>query len=250
MSATNSTTHYSLPSFLGSDKPAWLVDWNGAMSAIDSAIYEAKSTADSAVTAAAAVASDLATLSGTVSTQGSSITTLSETLTTAVGNINTINGNINTINSLIGNGTPTTTDQTLIGAINEINANVTDTSTLGTLAYTVANMGDDLNTWTDITSQCTINSTYDDGTKVYDNGYEYHIAVKSTGVGNSATVLITLPESAKMLTMSTVVGNAGDSIPNTSYLATVGIAKDSKEVSTRSSNTSAHYSVSLRVPHN
>ena len=124
MSATNSTTHYSLPSFLGSDKPAWLVDWNGAMASIDSAIYEAKSTADSAVTAAAAVASDLATLSGTVSTQGSSITTLSETLTTAVGNINTINGNINTINSLIGNGTPTTTDHTLIGAINELHANV------------------------------------------------------------------------------------------------------------------------------
>lgn len=124
MSATNTTTHYNLPSFVGSDKPAWLVDWNGAMAAIDSAIYEAKSTADQAVTAAAAVASDLATLSGTVSTQGSSITTLSETLTTAVGNINTINGNITTINSLIGNGTPTTTDQTIIGAINEINADV------------------------------------------------------------------------------------------------------------------------------
>ena len=115
MSATNSTTHYNLPSFLGTDKPAWLVDWNGAMATIDSAIYEAKQAADTAGTAATAVASDLATLSGTVSTQGSTISTLSETLTTAVGNINTIN-------SLIGNGTPTTTDQTIIGAINEINA--------------------------------------------------------------------------------------------------------------------------------
>lgn len=115
MSATNSTTHYNLPSFLGSDKPAWLVDWNGAMATIDSAIYEAKQAADTAGTSASAVASDLATLSGTVSTQGSTISTLSETLTTAVGNINTIN-------SLIGNGTPTTTDQTIIGAINEINA--------------------------------------------------------------------------------------------------------------------------------
>ena len=124
MSATNSTTHYELPSFLGSDKPAWLVDWNGAMATIDSAIYEAKQAADTAGTSASAVASDLATLSGTVSTQGSTISTLSDTLTTAVGNINTINGNINTINSLIGNGTPTTTDQTIIGAINEINAKV------------------------------------------------------------------------------------------------------------------------------
>lgn len=126
MSATNSTTHYELPSFLGSDKPAWLVDWNGAMATIDSAIYEAKQAADSAGTSASAVASDLATLSGTVSSQGSTISTLSDTLTTAVGNINTINGNITTINSLIGNGTPTTTDQTIIGAINEINAHVGD----------------------------------------------------------------------------------------------------------------------------
>ena len=35
MSATNTTTNYSLPIFIGSDKPAWLVDFNGAMNAID-----------------------------------------------------------------------------------------------------------------------------------------------------------------------------------------------------------------------
>ena len=36
MSATNTTTNYSLPLFIGTDKPAWLVDWNGAMTDIDS----------------------------------------------------------------------------------------------------------------------------------------------------------------------------------------------------------------------
>lgn len=35
MSATNTTTNYNLPIFLSSDKPAWLVDFNGAMTAID-----------------------------------------------------------------------------------------------------------------------------------------------------------------------------------------------------------------------
>lgn len=151
MSATNSTTHYNLPSFLGSDKPAWLVDWNGAMATIDSAIYEAKQSGDSAGASASAVASDLATLSGTVSTQGSTISALSETLTTAVGNINTIN-------SLIGNGTPTTTDHTIIGAINEINANVTDSSTPGTLANEVADLKANLTT--DTTSK-TVNDLTD-----------------------------------------------------------------------------------------
>lgn len=35
MSATNTTTNYNLPIFVSTDKPAWLVDFNGAMNAID-----------------------------------------------------------------------------------------------------------------------------------------------------------------------------------------------------------------------
>lgn len=35
MSATNKTPNMELPEFLPNDKPAWLVDWNGAMSTID-----------------------------------------------------------------------------------------------------------------------------------------------------------------------------------------------------------------------
>jgi len=115
MSATNTTTHYNLPSFLPTDKPAWLVDWNGAMASIDAGIYQAQQTADNSTTDISALQNSLTTLSGTVDSQGLTISTLSQSLTTAIGNINTIN-------SLIGNGTPTTTDQTIIGAINEINA--------------------------------------------------------------------------------------------------------------------------------
>lgn len=39
MSHTNSTTNYNLPQFIGTDTPGWLTDVNGAMSAIDAAIY-------------------------------------------------------------------------------------------------------------------------------------------------------------------------------------------------------------------
>ena len=35
MSATQTTTNYGLPIFIETDKPAWLVDFNGAMRAID-----------------------------------------------------------------------------------------------------------------------------------------------------------------------------------------------------------------------
>ena len=46
MAHTNQTEHYNLPQFIGSDIPSWLVDVNQAYTAIDSAIYVAKNTAD------------------------------------------------------------------------------------------------------------------------------------------------------------------------------------------------------------
>lgn len=46
MAHTNQTEHYNLPQFVGSDIPSWLVDVNQAYTAIDSAIYAAKNTAD------------------------------------------------------------------------------------------------------------------------------------------------------------------------------------------------------------
>lgn len=53
MSHTNSTTNYSLPQFVTTDKPAWLTDINGAMSAIDTAIKNAADAAGTAGTDAA-----------------------------------------------------------------------------------------------------------------------------------------------------------------------------------------------------
>lgn len=118
MSATNATTNYSLPLFIGTDKPAWLVDWNGAMTDID---------AQMKVNATAILANETAIsgLSTTVSAHTTSISTISGQITTLTTGLNTAQGNINTINSLIGNGEPTTTDKTLIGAINEIYGMIT-----------------------------------------------------------------------------------------------------------------------------
>lgn len=47
MSATNTTTNYHLPIFIETDKPAWLVDFNGAMRAIDT---QMKTNADAIAT--------------------------------------------------------------------------------------------------------------------------------------------------------------------------------------------------------
>ena len=118
MSATNATTNYSLPLFIGTDKPAWLVDWNGAMTAIDA---QMKVNATDILANTTAISS----LSTTVSAHTTSINTISGQITTLSTGLNTAQGNINTINSLIGNGEPTTTDKTLIGAINEIYGMIT-----------------------------------------------------------------------------------------------------------------------------
>lgn len=115
MSATNATTNYSFPLFIGTDKPAWLVDWNSAMTDIDSAIKAVDTDVQGAIV-------DISGLSSTVASHTSSISTISGQITVITTNLNTATGNINTINSLIGNGTPTTTDQTIIGAINELHA--------------------------------------------------------------------------------------------------------------------------------
>ena len=48
MSSTNSTSHYELSQFVGSDKPAWLTDYNADMSKIDTGVYQAQSTATGA----------------------------------------------------------------------------------------------------------------------------------------------------------------------------------------------------------
>lgn len=118
MSATNSTANYELPIFLATDKPAWLTDWNGAMSAIDTAIHAAQAAADGAQTTASAATADISTINA-------SLTTITGNITSLTTSVNSNTGAINTINSLIGNGEPTTTDKTLIGAINEIYGMIT-----------------------------------------------------------------------------------------------------------------------------
>lgn len=115
MSASKTTTNYNLPVFEPNDVPAWLTDWNGAMGDIDTAIAGAKTAADTAQLTASGAANGVSTLNTTVGNLQTTVGNLGSTVT-SLGN------SLNTVQSLIGNGTPTTTDQTIIGAINEINA--------------------------------------------------------------------------------------------------------------------------------
>lgn len=118
MSSTNKTANYELSQYIGSDKPTYLVDYNGDMLKIDTGMAANKAQADATDLIVSGHTSSIAGLQGTVSDQGTAITGLR---TDVDGNT----GSINTINSLIGNGEPTTTDKTLIGAINELDGDIT-----------------------------------------------------------------------------------------------------------------------------
>lgn len=121
MATTNHTPTIELSQYISTDKTSYLVNYNDDMLKIDSAIAAdrddintAQNTADTAESKADTnkLSIDAINVELNDSTTGLSVRVAANT------------GSINTINSLIGNGEPTTTDKTLIGAINEINAKI------------------------------------------------------------------------------------------------------------------------------
>lgn len=110
MSSTNKTTNYELSQFIGTDKPAWLADYNSDMSKIDA---QMKTNADG-VTSATGAASSANTAIGTLA----SLTTTAKT--DLVAAINEVDGNADT-----AQGTATTANTTAGSALLKANANET-----------------------------------------------------------------------------------------------------------------------------
>lgn len=114
------TVNYDLCQYEGSDKTSYLINYNGDMLKIDTAIKGAKDAADNAQSKAN-------TADGKADANAASISTLDTQINGAGGvaaDVSSLQGSVNTINSLIGNGEPTTQDKTIIGAINEIAAEI------------------------------------------------------------------------------------------------------------------------------
>ena len=120
MASTNSTTHYELSQYIGTDKPTYLVDYNQDMSKIDAGIYGAKSEADTNATA-------IGTLSNLQTTEKSNL----------VGAVNEVNTNSSNNATHIGDLTNLTTTEksNLVGAVNELKTEADGNKTnIGTLA--------------------------------------------------------------------------------------------------------------------
>lgn len=147
MAHTNETVNYHLSQFVGTDIPNPLVDYNGDMEKIDTAI---KNVADSAVSEGGRITAletqngsevlttTAQTLSGAVNeidgevgaldtrlaTAEGKITTDEGILASAVGNISTLSGKVSTLETKVGNAVLTTTASDCSGAINELNADI------------------------------------------------------------------------------------------------------------------------------
>lgn len=123
MGHTNSTANLALPQFIGTDKPTWLSDVNGAFAAIDS--YAGSNDAALAIVDGKADTA-IGDASSAVTTATNAATTAGNAATTAT-NANTIAGNAltvaNGINSKVGVLTDlhTTDKSSVVNAINEVN---------------------------------------------------------------------------------------------------------------------------------
>lgn len=134
MASTNKTTHYELSQYVGTDKPAYLTDYNQDMSRIDAGIYGAKSLADNNETAIGDLSNLTTTaktnLVGAINEVDSDLGTLSTTVgnhTTAIGNNTTAIGDLTNLT--------TTAKNNLVSAINEVDSQAnTNTSNIGSLS--------------------------------------------------------------------------------------------------------------------
>ena len=147
MAHTNETVNYHLSQFVGTDIPNPLVDYNGDMEKIDTAI---KNVADSAVSESGRITAletqngsevlttTAQTLSGAVNeldgevggidtrltTAEGKILADEGTLATAVSNISTLSGKVSAVETKVGTAVLTTTASDCSGAINELDADI------------------------------------------------------------------------------------------------------------------------------
>lgn len=110
MGATNSTPNIQLPSFIGTDKPSWLGDWNSAMTKIDTkfgtvdgSIGTVTNTANAAQTAAEAASQGVTTLQGTVTQHTSEISDVMADVSSLEADVTQLQNTVNNIPQLIIN---------------------------------------------------------------------------------------------------------------------------------------------------
>lgn len=200
MASTNHTSNYNLSQFLGTDKPAWLADYNQDMSKIDT---QMKNNADAASTA-----------DGKAVTNATNIGTLANLTTTAK------------------------TD--LVSATNEINATAGTANATSIAASTAANAAkteaDALKAYLSITQNNKINVSVSGGTIGNINDVYYALNAAGTlgkvygrlrvAVNTSGVCTVTLPVPVSTSEAFTIAAGCYYTVVNSSNTTTIMNARD------------------------
>lgn len=109
MSSTNKTSHYNLPQFIGSDIPTWLGDFNSAMTAIDSGINAAATSASGAATTAEQASTDAAAAQSSANSAINSAAAASQAASDAAAAVTTERERAEAAETAITNSIPSTT---------------------------------------------------------------------------------------------------------------------------------------------
>lgn len=215
MGHTNSTANLSLPQFIGTDKPTWLGDVNGAFSAIDSyvgtndaAVAAAASDASSAISQAAAAvntantanttagnASTAATAAVTAANQANALSNQVSLRTGVLADLHTTDKSsivnaINEVKDVEGDLTSlTTTDKTsLVAAINEVAQGGGGLSIIKTVtADGVKTLGQILSEFASELADIKVNSIFTNGDEVYHTAALYNNMAVFTNTRVSTT---------------------------------------------------------------
>ena len=120
MASTNKTTHYDLPQWIGTDKPTFLGDLNGAFSTIDTQLYTAVTNAENANNNASSAAGAVSNMQNDVNNLKTWQTTASSAISGLQNSVTGLTPNVGQTNTLVtGLGT------FLQGSIPVINENNT-----------------------------------------------------------------------------------------------------------------------------
>ena len=95
--ATNSTPNYGLPIFIGTDKPSWLVDWNGAMTELDTVIKEISTSEEANKNLIATANANIAKINNIIEEIQAYNTALTNRVVTLEGKTNKLESEYNTV---------------------------------------------------------------------------------------------------------------------------------------------------------
>lgn len=101
MGATNSTTNLQLPQFIGTDKPSWLGDFNGAMLKVDNFAGETESDIGTVTATANAAKATAEAADAAVGALETTVTQHTTEISDLMGDISSVEADIANINTLI-----------------------------------------------------------------------------------------------------------------------------------------------------